>query len=99
MLCVRIIKYFIGANSNLVGPIFSRQGLRQGDLFFPYLFILCAEGLSVLIKRVYVRRLIHGNKVCQSAPTITHLLFADDCLLFCHASIQEYNTLNKILIT
>jgi len=41
--------------------------------------------------------MIHGIKVCRGAPLLTHLLFADDCFLFCRANISEYNRLKNIL--
>ena len=40
---------------------------------------------------------MHGKKVACGAPTITHLLFLNDCLLFCKTSLQEYEKLKNIL--
>ena len=51
MLCVSTVRYNVLVNRREVGPIIPKKGLRQGDPLSPYLFILCVEGLSSLIKR------------------------------------------------
>jgi hypothetical protein len=79
------------------GPIFPGRGLRQGDPLSPYLFILCAEGLSALIRQAERNGSLLGVKVCRNAPIVSHLLFADDCFLFCRANVDEVNELMRIL--
>jgi hypothetical protein len=81
------------------GPIFPGRGLRQGDPLSPYLFILCAEGLSALIRQAERNGSLLGVKVCRNAPIVSHLLFADDCFLFCRADSVEATILKNILIT
>jgi hypothetical protein len=70
MLCVETVDYSVIFNGNTVGPIIPGRGLRQGDPLSPYLFIICAEGLSALIRKAEGRGDIHGVKICKNAPII-----------------------------
>lgn len=70
---------------------------RQGDPISPYLYILCAEGLSAMIRRNESVGLIHGCTIARGAPTISHLLFADDCYFFFRAVETEANVMKRIL--
>lgn len=68
MLCVSTVNYSVLANNDMVGPVMPGRGLRQGDTLSPYLFILCAQGLSTLIKRAEACGHLHGTKICTGAP-------------------------------
>lgn len=73
---------FIMHNGEELGYVMPPKGLRQGDPISPYVYIMCAEGLSAIIRRNEEVGLIHGCRIARGAPTISHLLFADDCYLF-----------------
>ncbi|KAH9683148.1 reverse transcriptase domain-containing protein [Citrus sinensis] len=99
MLCVTTVRYKVLRENKEVGPIIPSRGLRQGDPLSPYLFILCAEGLSSLIKSQERVGLIHGVRVARSAPVVTHLFFADDSFLFFRANQAEALVVKQILET
>lgn len=40
---------------------------------------------------------IQGCRICVQAPTITHLLFADDSFLFCKSEVEEVREVKAIL--
>lgn len=51
MECVSLTSYSISVNGSVHGYFKGKKGLRQGDPISPYLFVLCLEYLSRLIKR------------------------------------------------
>jgi hypothetical protein len=82
MTCVSSVHYGVRFNGTALSPFCPSQGLWQGDLLLPYLFLLVADYLSVLMKHYESQGLISGMKVSRRAPSISHLLFSDDSLLF-----------------
>ena len=89
MLCVKTVSYSILVNGEPRGWIKPSRGIRQGDPLSPFLFLLCTEGLHGLITKAAAQGDIKGYSLCRNSPRLTHLLFADDSLLFCRATIQE----------
>jgi len=97
MTCITSVEYHVFFNGDRIGPINPQRGLRQGCPLSPYLYILCVEGLSSIIKNYELRGKLHGTRICRSAPPVSHLLFADDNLLFCKATTSEDQNLKEIL--
>ena len=73
------------------------RGIRQGDPLSPFLFLLCTEGLNGLINQASEHGHIKGYPLCRNSPRLTHLLFADDSLLFCKATIEECQRVLDVL--
>ena len=97
MMCVTSVNYSVLINGVPKGNIIPSRGLRQGDPISPYLFLLCAEGLTAMLKKEEALGNIKGVAVCRGAPRISHLLFADDSIVFCRASLDEANRVMKVL--
>ena len=97
MQCISSVTYSIRINGVPHGFITPTRGLRQGDPLSPYLFMLCAEGLSSLIQRAALEQRIHGISICIRGPQLFHLFFANDSLLFCQATIEECEELLRLL--
>lgn len=95
--CVTTVEFSILLEEEEIGPIHPHRGLRQGDPLSPYLFIMVAEGLSLMIKEQEKRGLVHGISIAKRAPEISHLLFADDSFIFFKANTEESLRLKQLL--
>lgn len=76
-------------NGSPFGQIPLERGIRQGDPLSPFLFVLFLELLSRMLLKLEADGDIQGIKLNRLAPSITHLLFADDILIFCEASAGQ----------
>lgn len=84
--CISSVTYAFQINNHLVGQLSPQRGIRQGDPLSPYLFVLCSQGLSAMLNRYVEQRLFQGITIARGAPTISHLFFADDSLVFFRAT-------------
>ncbi|KAL5827063.1 hypothetical protein ACOSQ4_018860 [Xanthoceras sorbifolium] len=96
MDCVSTSKLSFLVNGKSVGQILPKKGLRQGCPLSPYLFLLCAEALSTLIKGNKSNGQSLGMRCSRGSPLISHLFFADDSIVFCRASVQNCKKLKQI---
>lgn len=64
------------------GFCISERSLRQGCPLSPYLFILCSQELSWLMRTMENSAPYNGYKICKKSIVVSHLMFADDLLLF-----------------
>jgi len=59
-----------------------KRGLRQGDPLSPFLFLLAAEGLNVMMTSMVANNLFTGFGVGGlNSVRVSHLQFPDDTLL------------------
>ncbi|XP_012441961.1 uncharacterized protein LOC105766967 [Gossypium raimondii] len=97
MRCISTVSYVVTTNGRS-GRVFKpTRGLRQGDPLSPFIFLICSEGLSSLIRNATREGLIKGVRASRRGPMISHLLFADDCILFGEATERSVRNLKAIL--
>ena len=97
MRCVTTVSYAININRRSKGHIIPTRCIRQGDPLSPYLFLLCVEGLSTLIKSSVDSGFLEGIAVCRGGPKLSHLFFANDNLIFFKATLANCKSLQRIL--
>lgn len=97
MSCVSTVSYSVLMNGYAHGFLWLERGIRQDDLLSPFLFILCVEALVHSLNKSENESRLHGICIATNAPTIHHLLFADDSLLIFGASKEESTELKRVL--
>jgi hypothetical protein len=99
-MCISMVRFFVLLNGTLAGFFNSLRGIRQGDHLSPLLFLLVIEVLSRLLKRTEEGGFIRGFQVGASlgdSLDVSHLLYADDTILFCDACLEQLTYLRRVL--
>lgn len=99
MSCVFTVTYSVIVNGKVGRSFQPTWGLRQGDHLSPYLFFICAEGLSDLINKTE-KMWHHGalsNTYRARLLTIHYLLTI--VFFFCQAMKEDWEKLRSILGT
>ncbi|KAL5549649.1 hypothetical protein UlMin_004880 [Ulmus minor] len=97
MACISSVSYSFQFNGQRVGHLIPSRGLRQGDPLSPYIFLLCGEGLSSLLHHYEQSGYLQGLRCGLRGPTISHLFFVDDSLLFFEAKTIACAALKEAL--
>ena len=98
--CVTSVRFSILVNGSSEGFFGSSRGLRQGDPLSPLLFLLIMEVLSRLLRKTKESNLIQGFHVGAMNSVgvrISHLLFANDTILFCDAFMEQLLSIRLVL--
>ncbi|PNX73125.1 ribonuclease H [Trifolium pratense] len=87
--CITSPSFKILWNDDKTDTFTPTRGIRQGDPLSPYLFFICMDRLSHMIADQVEARYWKPMRACRYGPQISHLLFANDLLLFAEASIEQ----------
>ena len=98
--CISTATFSVLVNGSAAGFFGSSRGLRQGDPLSPYLFVLGMKALSLMVDKAaeegYISRYMFKGRD-NTVKQITHLLFADDTLVFCKDTKEQMTHLCWIL--
>ena len=93
-MCMKSM-YSLRINGELTSPSPTSNGVRQGDPLSPYLFVIAMQILTALFEKAE----LEGELKPPSCGTtsMSHIIFADDQLVFLQADKQNACQLKSIL--
>lgn len=86
---ISTVSFSILLDGSPFGNFFPQRGLRHGDPLSPFLFILRSEVLSRLLIRDELAGNIHGIKISRHSPSVSHIFYANDLMVFSLANSFE----------
>ncbi|XP_028112807.1 uncharacterized protein LOC114310908 [Camellia sinensis] len=99
--CVLTVRMSVLINGTPAGFFPTQCGLRQGDRLSPLLFLLVMEALCRLSGRVVRGGLLKGfvvESLSGASVGVSHLLYADDALIFYGAKVEQVGHLRCVLL-
>ena len=98
MKCVSTIQYSLLVNGSHSKPFHPSRGIRQGDPISPYLFLFCANTLSLALTKEENQKNLKGVKIGRNGFSFTHILFAEDSFIFFQNDNRSLTALKKTIL-
>jgi hypothetical protein len=98
--CVSMVRFSVLINGTPEDFFDNSRGVRQGDLLSPILFVVVMEAFSRMMNVAVEIGLLVGFLVgsrYSEAMDVSHLLFADDTLIFCEPKVEQIQNLRCLL--
>ncbi|XP_074266081.1 uncharacterized protein LOC141588541 [Silene latifolia] len=99
MSCISTTSAFVTFNGTPLDTFTPSRGIRQGDPLSPYLFIICMEALSRLIHQACNNSDWIPFPLGKGGVSFSHLLFADDILVFGRTSERNLCALQDTILS
>jgi hypothetical protein len=99
--CVSTVRFSVLINGTPEDFFDSSRGVRQGDPLSPLLFVMVMEAFSRMMNVMMEKELLAGFSVgsrSEEAMIVSHLLFADDTLIFCEPKVEQIQHLRCLLL-
>ena len=94
--CLSTASFSVSVNGVTGGFFQSTKGIRQGDPLSPYLFVLAMEALSRLLLSRYEAGIIGFHPRTEQLK-ISHLMFADDVMVFFDGTSNSLHGITECL--
>lgn len=97
MTCVSMVDFVVLVNGQSCRHFSLFRGFRQGDPLSLYMFLIISDVFPRSIQCVVEEGSIKGMQFNHQSPSMSHMFFADDTLIFLHATPQNAWNITKIL--
>lgn len=94
--CITITSFSVNVNGELCGCFKGGKRLRQGDPLSPTLFVIAMEVLSNMLNFKFAAGSIGYHPLCRNS-IISHLVFADDLMIFFDGKISSIQKIASVL--
>lgn len=84
-------------NGSPSGDFALEKGLRQGDPLSPFLFLIAAEGISLLTKKAIQEGLLKAALIGRDKVELSHIQYADDTVFVVEGTKENATALKWIL--
>lgn len=95
--CVSSATANVLVNGSPSGEFKLERGLRQGDPLSPFLYLLIAEGLSLLVKNAVDEKLLEVAELGSEKIKVSHLQYADDSIFITTGNLSNARAMRSIL--
>ena len=96
-MCINTTKFSILVNGSPKGFFGASNGLKQGDVLSPLLFIVATHILNRMLALEKENNLIKGIQYPHAGSDVVNIQYADDTLLFLSPSEDYVINLKRIL--
>lgn len=95
--CVSPATANVFVNRSPSGEFKLERGLRQGDPLSPFLFLIVAKDLSMLVKRATQCGMLEAVELGSNKVSVSHLHYADDTIFLSSVKLNNVWAMRCIL--
>lgn len=94
--CISSASANVLVNGSPSGEFKLERGIRQGDPLSPFLFLIVAEGLSLLMKKATSDGLLNAAEVGHQGLKVSHIQYAENTVFIVEGCKESAEAIKEI---